>query len=96
MIGTEQHPEYENLEKLNLDGQFNFLQLLVTTAVNLDRKFLSQTIIKALNFHAIARQYQVSLIGREFQIATMLENFLMKKATILRQLPLKAGQLNGN
>ena len=38
---TKQHPEYKNLQKLNLDGQLNFLQLLVTTALKLDRKFLS-------------------------------------------------------
>lgn len=54
LTGTEQHPDYENLESLNLDRQLNFLQSLVTTAINLDRKFLSQTIIKALNFYAIA------------------------------------------
>ena len=51
---TEQHPVYEDLEKSNLVRQLNFLQSLVTTAVNLDRKFFSQTIIKALNFHSIA------------------------------------------
>ena len=54
LTGTEQHSEYKNLEKLNLNGQLNFLQSLVTAAVNLDKRFLSQTIIKALNFHAIA------------------------------------------
>ena len=54
LTATEQNSEYKNLEKLNLDRQLSFLQSLVTTATNLDRKFLSQTIIKALNFHAIA------------------------------------------
>lgn len=54
LTGTEQRSEYQNLEKSNLDRQLNFLQSIVTTAVSLDRKFLSQTIIKALNFHAIA------------------------------------------
>ncbi len=54
LTGTENHDEYKNLELANLDRQLHFLQSLVSTAVNLDRKFLSQTIIKALNFHAIA------------------------------------------
>ncbi len=54
LTGTEQHLEYKKLERYNLDRQLNFAQSLVVTAVNLDRKFLSQTIIKAFNFHAIA------------------------------------------
>ena len=54
LTGTEQHSEYKNLERLNLVRQLNFLQSLVTAAINLDKRFLSQTIIKALNFHAIA------------------------------------------
>ena len=54
LTGTEQNSEYRRLEHNNSLRQLNFLSSLVTTAVNLDRKFLSQTIIKALNYHAIA------------------------------------------
>ena len=54
LTGTEQRSEYQNLEKSNLVRQLKFLQSIVTTAVSLERKLLSQTIIKALNFHAIA------------------------------------------
>ena len=54
LTGTEGDSEYRRLESKNSLRQLNFLSSLVTTAVNLDRRFLSQTIIKALNYHAIA------------------------------------------
>lgn len=54
LTGAEQHPEYKRLEESNLIRQLNFMESLVNTAVNIDRKFLSQTIIKALNYQAIA------------------------------------------
>ena len=54
LTGTECNPVYKALETANLDRQLDFLKSIVITAVNLDRKFLSQTIIKALNFHAIS------------------------------------------
>ena len=54
LTGSEGQPEYRRLEQHNLDRQIHFLQSLVITAVNLDRKFISQSVIKAMNFHAIA------------------------------------------
>lgn len=54
LTGTEQNREYKRLENLNSLRQLDFVESLVTTAINLNREFLSQTIIKALNFHAIA------------------------------------------
>ncbi|MCY3673711.1 MAG: Fic family protein [Paracoccaceae bacterium] len=54
LTGTEYHEQYQTLEISNLSRQLDFLKSLVFTAVNLDKKFLSQTIIKALNFHAIS------------------------------------------
>lgn len=54
LTGTEGNSEYRRLESNNSLRQLNFLSSLVMTAVNLDRRFLSQTIIKALNYHAIA------------------------------------------
>ena len=51
---TEQNAEYQRLEYSNSYRQINFLESLVTTAVNIDRRFFSQSIIKALNYHAIA------------------------------------------
>ncbi len=51
---TEEHSEYRSLTNSNLIRQLNFLESAVNTAIRLDRKFLSQTIIKALNYHALA------------------------------------------
>lgn len=51
---TENHPVYQNLAISNGDRQFGFLQSLVAAALEAEQPFLSQTIIKALNFHAIA------------------------------------------
>ncbi len=54
LTGSENHPEYVDLENTNLVSQLFFLESLVKAAVRHNREFLSQTIIKALNFHAIA------------------------------------------
>lgn len=53
LTGAEQHPEYKRLEQSNLIRQLNYMESLVNTAVNIDRKFLSQIVIKALNYQAI-------------------------------------------
>jgi len=54
LTGAEEHPEYKSLENSNLIRQLNFLESVANAAIRLDRKFLSQTIIKALNYHALA------------------------------------------
>ena len=54
VTGTEQHPVYKRLEYFNSDRQLYFLESMVEAALKLQRRFLSQTLIKALNFHAIA------------------------------------------
>ncbi len=54
LTGTEENDEYKRLEYFNTDRQLHFLESLVHLAVNFNRTFLSQTLIKALNFHAIA------------------------------------------
>ena len=51
---TEQNPIYQTLEYFNSDRQLHFLESMVTVALQTQRPFLSQTLIKALNFHAIA------------------------------------------
>lgn len=52
-IGNEEHVAYQTLEISNADRQLQFLKSIVQTSLELDRPFLSQTIIKALNYHAI-------------------------------------------
>ena len=54
VTGTEQHPVYKKLEYFNSDRQLHFLESMVDAALEAQRRFLSQTLIKALNFHAIA------------------------------------------
>lgn len=73
----------------NGDRQFSFLQSLVLAALSSDQHFLSDTILKALNFHAIAclhtsagmyRPCQVT-VGPyqpppEFMVPGLMENFI--------------------
>src|SRR5215216_774665 len=51
---SEQHSAYQDLEIANGNRQYDFIRSLVIAALAVQRTFLSQTIIKALNFHAIA------------------------------------------
>lgn len=53
LLGSESHPAYQTLEISNGERQYDFLRSIVLAALELDKTFLSQTIIKALNFHAI-------------------------------------------
>ncbi len=54
LTNTEAHPLYQDLEISNGNRQYDFLRSIVSTAVGTGRTFLSQSIIKALNYHAIA------------------------------------------
>ncbi|WP_454867534.1 Fic family protein [Pseudomonas farris] len=51
--GKEQHPVYQELEVSNGNRQYDFLRSIVGAALAIERPFLSNHIIKALNFHAI-------------------------------------------
>ncbi|AUG43097.1 cell filamentation protein Fic [Pseudomonas chlororaphis] len=50
---TEQNPVYRELEVSNGNRQYDFLRSIVGAALAVDRAFLSNHIIKALNFQAI-------------------------------------------
>lgn len=52
--GNEDHPAYRALEVANGGRHYDFLQSVVETAVTVGKPFLSQTVIKAINYHAIA------------------------------------------
>ena len=54
LVATETNPAYQELAISNLDRQYGFLRSLVDVAVALNRPMLSQEVIKALNYHAIA------------------------------------------
>jgi Fic family protein len=53
LTNTEDHPVYRALEVANGNRQYYFLQSIVAAALDMQRPFLSQYIIKALNFQAI-------------------------------------------
>ncbi len=54
ITGSEDHPIYKTLEVSNSDRHYEFLQSVVAASLSTERPFLSQTILKAINFHAIA------------------------------------------
>ena len=53
LTNSEDHPEYERLEALNSLRQDNFLDSIIDATLRTKKPFLSQALIKALNFHAI-------------------------------------------
>lgn len=54
LVGSEQHPAYQQLSIDNLDRQYGFLRSAVVASIELKRPMLSVEIIKALNYHAIS------------------------------------------
>jgi Fic family protein len=53
-LSAEANENYQRLEAENAERQYDFIGSIVRAALATNRRFLSQTIIKALNFHAIA------------------------------------------
>lgn len=53
LTGSESHPAYQALEISNGNRQYDFLRSIVVASLEVGRPFLSQHLIKALNFHAI-------------------------------------------
>ena len=51
---NENHPVYNELAITNHRRQYSFLESITQASLNIGRPFLSQTILKAINFHAIA------------------------------------------
>ena len=51
---SEDHPVYKAMEVANGRRHYDFLKSLVETALAIDGPFLSQTVLKAVNYHAIA------------------------------------------
>lgn len=50
----ESHPDYQELEASNTSRQLGFLESSINSAIRLKQPFLSQTVIRALNYHSIA------------------------------------------
>ncbi len=75
LTGGERHPLYARLATQNGIRHYDFLRSIVETAIATQQPFLSQTILKALNHHAIAclhecvgeyRPCRVDVGGRDF------------------------------
>ncbi|MEX2520830.1 MAG: Fic family protein [Paracoccaceae bacterium] len=54
LTGSEEHAAYQALEIENGARHYSFLESIVAASLAVERPFLSQSIIKALNYHAIA------------------------------------------
>lgn len=54
LTGSEQHPAYQALEISNGERHYSFLQSIVAASLEVGRPFLSQYVVKAINYHAIA------------------------------------------
>ena len=54
LTSSEDHPVYQGLQVENGGRQYGFLLSAVSASLAIGKPFLSQTLIKALNFHAIA------------------------------------------
>lgn len=54
ITGTEDHPVYRNLEIANGNRQYDFMASIISVSLEIGRPLLSQTLIKAFNFQAIA------------------------------------------
>lgn len=54
IVGTEDNPVYRAVEVSNGSRQYDFLRSMVDASIGVQKPFLSSTLLKALNFHAIA------------------------------------------
>lgn len=54
LVGTEQHPVYQQLSAENLDRQYSFLRSITVASLDLGQPMLSIEVIKALNYHAVS------------------------------------------
>lgn len=91
LTGDEGHPAYQELAVSNGERQYDFLKSIVTSALALNKPFLSQQIIRALNYHAIAclhpnagelRPCQVTINGSPhqppeyFRVQSLMDDFI--------------------
>ena len=53
LLGSEENPIYQSMAASNIDRHYSFLFSAVDVSVAIERPLLSESLIKALNFHAI-------------------------------------------
>lgn len=89
LTNGEDHPLYQELEASNCDRQYDFLSSIIETHMKLGRPYLSQAVLKALNYHAIcclhtnAGEYRPCevLVGdmkppQHFRVRPMMDDFV--------------------
>lgn len=54
LFNTEEAPQYQKLQISNNNRQYDFLLSIIEASISASRPFLSTTLVKALNYHAIA------------------------------------------
>ena len=54
LVGSEDHPVYQELQVSNGARQYDFLRSMVAASLGVECDYLSTEVIEALNFHAIA------------------------------------------
>ena len=85
----EEHPVYKQVEGANGSRHYDFLNSMIAAAINSDRQWVSESLIKAINFHAIvglhpeAGQYRMVQVGvgdyippPPFRVAPLMEDFI--------------------
>jgi Fic family protein len=88
LFRTETDPVYQALEVENGNRQYDFMRSLIPAALAANRVFLSQHVIKMLNFHAIACLHPAAgeyrpcevVVGSHrppayFQLGALMEDF---------------------
>jgi Fic family protein len=53
LVNREDHPVYQKLQIANGNRHYSFLRSIVEASLEMGKPFLSQHVLKALNFHAI-------------------------------------------
>ena len=89
LTNSENHPAYQALEVENGNRQYDFLNSIVVASRTMGRPFLSQHVIKALNYHAItclhiaAGEYRPHDVGvgahtpeRFYRVPALMDDFV--------------------
>jgi len=90
LTNAENDPVYQALEIANSNRQYDFLRSIIIAALDTQRPFLSENIIRALNYHAIAclhadaghyRQCEANVRGglrppESYRIPELMEDFV--------------------
>ena len=65
---TEHNASYQRLQVSNLDRQYQFFRSIFEASISTNRIYVSQNVIKALNFHAIVCLHSTAGEFRKFQV----------------------------